>query len=96
MSKKSRRERIQEASRTNMGMSSDSLVLKELTEEELSEEEQAELVDFDGWWAARATKIPTHHYKEVIRAHFGGRGLSAQETMADYDEGLSEYGVKLS
>lgn len=52
-------------------------------------------IDFDGWWAARAAKIPPQHHKEIIKADFRGRGLSMMETMEDFDEALKEYGIKL-
>lgn len=55
-----------------------------------------ELVDFDGWWAARSSKIPSHHHKEIVKADFRGRGLSMMETMEDFDDALKEYGLVLS
>lgn len=66
----------------------------ESQEQEMASE--AELVDFDGWWATRRSKIPEHHRKEIIRADFKGRGLSDSETMEDFDAALKLYGLKLS
>ena len=50
---------------------------------------------FDVWFAMREKKIPGHHLREIIRADFKGRGLSAKETLATFDEALRKYGVKL-
>ncbi len=89
MSKKNRRER--ELAKKAMEESMDSEAL-----EGMEKEMSADLIDFDGWWAARSAKIPGHHYKEIIKADFRGRGLSTMETMEDFDEALKEYGIKLS
>lgn len=62
---------------------------------EAEEAPTKETIDFDGWWAMRATRIPSQHHKEVVKADFRGRGLSTKETMEDYDIALSKYGVKL-
>lgn len=64
--------------------------------EALEQQEDADTIDFDGWWAARQTKIPRQHHKEVIKADFRGRGLTTKETMADFDAALVQYGIKLS
>lgn len=55
-----------------------------------------DLMDFDSWWALRASKIPAHHRKEVIRADFRGRGISMKESVVDFDKALEEYGIKLT
>lgn len=52
-------------------------------------------VDFDGWYGARAPKIPKHHYKEIIKADFKARKIRAMATMAEFDEALRMYGIKL-
>lgn len=53
-------------------------------------------VEFDGWWAARSSVIPAVHKKEIIKADFKGRKVSMVSTMADFDEALKQYGVKLA
>lgn len=53
-------------------------------------------VAFDAWWAMNATKIPGHHYKEIVQADFSARGLTSMETMQDYKEALEKYGLKLN
>lgn len=86
MSKKSRQERAARQA------------IAEIPQAELkamAEEQGEQLVDFDGWWAVRSTRVPSHHHKEVIKADFRGRGLSTMETMEDFDEALKEYGLKL-
>jgi hypothetical protein len=40
-----------------------------------------EQVDFDGWYASREDAIPAQHRKEIL--------------LADFDEALRKYGVKL-
>ena len=56
---------------------------------------QESKIDFDAWWAMRASKIPMQHRKEVVKADMRGRGISDKETIAAYDKGLAMYGVKL-
>jgi hypothetical protein len=53
-------------------------------------------VDFDAWWAMNEKKIPVQHYKEIIMADFGARGLSLRETPQSYNDALKKYGVKLN
>lgn len=53
-------------------------------------------MSFDAWWAVTAKKIAEHHRKEIVFADFKARGLSANETMAAYNNALQRYGVKLS
>lgn len=86
MSKKNRQDRAARQAVAEMPV-------KEL--KAMAEKQGEHLVDFDGWWAARATKIPGHHHKEIIKADFRGRGLSMMETMEDYDDALKDYGLKL-
>ena len=57
---------------------------------------EATKVEFDGWWAARSGVIPAVHKKEIIKADFKGRKVSMVSTMADFDEALKQYGVKLA
>lgn len=88
MSKKTRRER--ELAKQEMEKSMDAVAI-----EQLKQEEQAQKIDFDGWWASRAKLIAPQHHKEIVKADFRGRGLSTLETMEDYDDALREYGIKL-
>lgn len=53
-------------------------------------------VDFDGWYGARASKIPGHHHKEIIKADFKGRKMPVMATMAEFDAALKKYGVSLA
>ncbi len=57
---------------------------------------EAVKVEFDGWWAARSSQIPAVHKKEIIKADFKGRKVPMVSTMADFDEALKKYGVKLA
>lgn len=66
-------------------------VLQEVTEAPVIEE----LVDFDTWFSQREPKIPSHHHKEILKADFRGRKVPAMATMAQFDEALKKYGVKL-
>jgi len=52
-------------------------------------------VDFDTWYVLREPQIPAHHRKEIIKADFKGRGISVIATMAEFDEALRKYGIKL-
>ena len=56
---------------------------------------KVELVDFETWHSTRAKMIPTHHYKEILMADFKARKTPAKATMAEFDEALKKYGVKL-
>lgn len=53
-------------------------------------------VEFDGWYAARASRIPAIHKKEILKADFKGRKVPMTATMAEFDEALKKYGVKLA
>lgn len=70
--------------------------------EEYEEAEQAapapevHKVDFDGWYGARASRIPAHHHKEILRADFKGRKVPVMASMAEFDEALKKYGVRLA
>lgn len=50
---------------------------------------------FDVWWAMVQKKMPPQHRKEVILADFKARGLGMKQTLAEYNEALALYGVKL-
>jgi hypothetical protein len=50
---------------------------------------------FDAWHALRASSIPGHHMKEILRADFKARGLGDKETVIRYDAALAQYGVRL-
>ena len=52
-------------------------------------------VEFDAWWAARASQIPAVHKKEIIRADMKGRKIPMVATMAAFDEALKMYGIKV-
>ena len=52
-------------------------------------------VSFDEWYMMRSAGIPKIHRKEILRADFKGRGLGAKADLAQYDEALGKYGVKL-
>lgn len=93
MSRKNRREKALEREEA-MAHATDPAELEAMEQEAAAEE--AELIDFDGWWASRATKIPAQHHKEIIKADFRGRGLSSKESMEVFDAALDKYGVKLS
>jgi hypothetical protein len=58
-------------------------------------EAKKELVDFDAWFAARAARIPLHHYKEIILADMKARGVAMMNEMHKFDEALAKYGIKL-
>jgi len=80
--------------------------MEEVLEEEVVEAQEesapeevpapaADLVEFDSWWALRSPKIPRHHYKEIIKADMKARGMQKLATLAQYDEALAKYGIKL-
>lgn len=52
-------------------------------------------VDFEAWWAVVQKKLPQHHHKEIVKADFKARGLSASESMSTFEGALEKYGVKL-
>lgn len=54
------------------------------------------LVEFDAWFASRASKIPTQHHKEILKADFKARGLGQMASLEQYDDALKRYGVKLA
>lgn len=56
---------------------------------------QDELLEFDAWYAQREELIPVHHYKEILKADFQARKMAAMSTMAQWDEALKKYGIKL-
>lgn len=58
-------------------------------------QQEMELVEFDGWYAARSSVIPKQHFKEILWADFASRGVSRTSTMEQFDEALRKYGVKL-
>ena len=59
-------------------------------------EEVVAKVDFDVWHTLRKGSIPKQHHKEILKADFKARGLSQEESMADFDTALGKYGVKLA
>jgi len=62
---------------------------------EVAEEAIEELVDFEHWYGQRQNHIPNHHHKEIIKADFKGRKVPEMATMAQFDEALKKYGIKL-
>lgn len=64
--------------------------------DEQAEESAPEMVDFEEWHAKRAAQIPAHHHKEILKADFKGRKVPELATMAEFDEALKKYGVKLA
>lgn len=64
-------------------------------EEQPRKKADAPKVQFDAWWAARASQIPAIHKKEIIRADMKGRKVPMVATMAEFDEALKKYGVML-
>lgn len=65
------------------------------TPAEVVEQPADDLVEFDSWWALRAPKIPRQHYKEIVKADMKARGVQRLSTIAQYDEALLKYGIKL-
>jgi len=52
-------------------------------------------VSFDDWWLAREAKLNKPlFYKEILKADFGGRGLSKKETMDRWDWAARQFGLK--
>ena len=52
-------------------------------------------VSFETWWFMRSRGIPARHSKEIILVDFKARGLTMDETLADFDAALEKYGVSL-
>lgn len=68
---------------------------EEIKAEEPKAKEQPKL-HFDGWWSLRKDAIPAIHKKEIIKADFKARKVADMATMAEFDEALKKYGVKLA
>jgi hypothetical protein len=71
----------------------DAVIAEESAPEEVIE---IPMVDFDGWYGARRSRIPVHHHKEILKADFKARKMPVMGTMAQFDEMLKLYGVKLA
>jgi hypothetical protein len=69
---------------------------EEIVVEEPRKRAEAPKVEFDGWYAARRHSIPAIHKKEILHADFKGRKVPMVATMAEFDEALKKYGVKLA
>lgn len=69
---------------------------KEAVVEQPRKRAEAPKVEFDGWYAARRHSIPAIHKKEILQADFKGRKVPMVATMAEFDEALKKYGVKLA
>lgn len=52
-------------------------------------------LDFHAWFSMRAAQIPPQHHKEIIKADFKGRKVPMMATIAEFDEALTKYGIKL-
>lgn len=52
-------------------------------------------VSFDSWYHQRKHMIHKCHMKEVIWADFVARGLTSEQTAAEFDKALELYGVKI-
>lgn len=59
-------------------------------------EASPDVVEFDVWFNMRSSIIPGRHMKEIIFADFKGRGLGDKALVAEYDQALQNYGIKLS
>ena len=57
--------------------------------------EEIKKVSFDEWYMMREKQIPMIHYREILKADFGGQGLSSMETVERFDAALLRYGVKI-
>lgn len=94
-----RRHKNREASPDNAGREEAQEMIEEAVEESAPEQEpvaaEEPKVEFDGWYASRRDAIPAIHKKEIIKADFKGRKVPMVSTMADFDEALKKYGVKL-
>lgn len=69
-------------------------MMAEEQEEVVVVEEQPKL-DFDAWFSMRTAQIPPQHHKEIIKADFKGRKVPMMATVAEFDEALTKYGIKL-
>ncbi len=71
--------------------------IEETAPAKTAEEAKAEepKVEFDAWYASRSSVIPPIHKKEILKADFQGRKVSMVATMAEFDEALKKYGVRL-
>jgi len=67
-----------------------------IVEVEIEEVIEVEQIDFASWYALRSSKIPAHHYEEILRADFKSRKIKDMATLAEFDEALKAYGIKLN
>lgn len=67
-----------------------------IVEVEIEETVEVEKVEFASWYALRSSKIPAHHYEEILRADFKSRKIKDMATLAEFDEALKAYGIKLN
>lgn len=63
---------------------------------EAAESYQEERYDFDTWYTLRVSKIPSHHYKEILKADFKARGIKDLDTLDNFDIALKKYGVNIN
>ena len=61
-----------------------------------AEEAGEELVDFEHWYSIREAAIPAQHHREILKADFKGQKVPTLATMAQLDNALKKYGVKLA
>ncbi len=64
-------------------------------ESALEETALEQKIDFESWFAMRKKDIPTQHREEIIRADFKARKLPGVATMAEFDDALKKYGIRL-
>jgi hypothetical protein len=56
---------------------------------------QDKLIHFESWFHMRKDAIPKQHLKEILVADFKARGVGNEATMAQFDNALRLYGIKL-
>lgn len=56
---------------------------------------QDKLIHFESWFHIRKDMIPKQHLKEILIADFKARGIGNEATMAQFDNALRLYGIKL-
>jgi hypothetical protein len=72
----------------------------EIKEMEAKKRQESEIkvdvaISFDSWFHRRSERIPKGHYKEVIAASFRSMKVPMMATIAEFDEALAKYGLKI-
>lgn len=98
MSKKNRQARDMEldVAEEAMDEASEVEIKVEEAKVEVKPKVESPKVEFDGWYALRSAAIPAIHKKEIIKADFKGRKVPMMGTIAEFDEALRMYGIKLA